>query len=163
MNGDTSKAVMTNGSQVLTIVIVIKTTKGALFCVRYKHRGMTVAGVNTELVKSMSIDNAHWLLGHANKEGTRAMALRLVWHICIGKMILCEQYAIAKAKQNNVNKGYSARKTAQPNKMWSHHIASIKPPKQIGSRVACPNWHIMVNKYSGVKVSASFPRKNDLI
>ena len=91
MHINASQVIMTNESKVLTLDIVIKTTKGALFCVRYKHRGMTVAGVNTELVKSMSIDNAHWLLGHANKEGTRAMALPLVWHICIGKMILCKQ------------------------------------------------------------------------
>ena len=91
------------------------------------------------------------------------MTLRLRWHIKICKIMPCEQCIIAKATQKNMNKGCSARRAAHPNKRWSYDIATIKPPKKSRLRVTRLNWHIMVEKYSGVKVSAFFQGKNNII
>ena len=77
MHGNASKVVTTNGSKVLTSDIVIKTTKGALFCAKFKRRGTAISGANTELAKTMNINSAHRLLGCANKEATQEMASRL--------------------------------------------------------------------------------------
>ena len=137
--GNVTKVVMSKRSMILTFDIVIKTTKGVLFCEHLKRKEVAVAGSNVELTKSMSIDKAHQLLGHADKEATRAMALALGWHIRIGKMKPCEHFAIAKAKQKNVNKDASAKKAERPNERWSHGIATIKPPKKSGLIMARPN------------------------
>ena len=77
MHDDASTFVMINRSKVLTFDLAIKTTKGALFCAQFKRSSAAVAGANRELAKSMSIDNAHQLFGHANEEATQAMASRL--------------------------------------------------------------------------------------
>ena len=163
MQGDATKVVMSKGSMILIFDIVIKTTKGALFCARLKRKEVAVAGANAELTKSMSIDKAHRLLGHADEETTRAMASALGWHIRIGKMKPCEDCAIAKAKQKNVNKDASAKKAERPNERWSHDIATIKPPKRSGLTMRRPNWHILVDEFTGMKFSAFYPRKNDIV
>ena len=59
MQGDATKVVMSKRSRILTFDIVIKTTKGALFCARLNRKEVAVAGANAELTKSMSIDKAH--------------------------------------------------------------------------------------------------------
>ena len=98
MQGDASKVVMSKRSMVLTFDIVIKTTKGALFCAHLIRKEVVIAGASAKLTKSTSIDKAHRLLGHVNEEATRAMASRLGWHIHIGKMKPCEHCDIAKTK-----------------------------------------------------------------
>ena len=81
---------MTNGLKVLTSHIVIKTIKGALFCLRFECKGGAFAGANTELVNLISINTAHQLREHDNKEAMWVMALRLGWYVHIGKMMPCE-------------------------------------------------------------------------
>merc|ERR1712194_525908 len=68
MQGDATKVVMSKRSMILTFDIVIKTTKGALFCAHLKIKEVVITGANVELTKSISIDKAHRLLGQANKE-----------------------------------------------------------------------------------------------
>ena len=106
---------MSKRSMVLTFDIIIKTTKADLCCTYLKRKEVAIASANAKLTKSMSIDKAHRLLGHANEEVTRAMALRLGWHIRIGKMKPCEHCAIAKAEQKNVNKDAFAKKAERSN------------------------------------------------
>ena len=120
---------------------------------------MAIAGANTKLTKSMSIDKAHQLLGHMNEEATRAMASRLGWHISIVKMKPCKHCFTTKAKQKNVKKDASAKKAERTNERWSHNIATIKPPKKSGLTMARSNWHIIVNKYTGTKFLAFFLQK----
>ena len=50
---------MSKRSMIFTFDIVIKTTKGALFCAHLKRKEVAIAGANAELMKSMSIDIAH--------------------------------------------------------------------------------------------------------
>ena len=147
--------VMSKGSMVLTFDIVITITKSALFCAHLKRKEAAIAGANAKLTKSMSIDKAHRPLGHPNKDAMCAMASRLGWHIRIGKMKPCDHYAIAKVKQKNVHKDASAKKAGWPNERWLHDIATIKPPKKSGLTMARTNWHILVNKSTGVKFLAS--------
>ena len=64
MQGNASKVVMSKGSMFLTFDIVMKTTKGALFCAHLKRKEVASA----KLTKSMSINKVHRLLGHANKK-----------------------------------------------------------------------------------------------
>ena len=162
MQGDASKVVMLKDLIVLTFDIVIKTTKGALFCKHFKRKEVAIVSANAKLTKSMSIDKAQGLLGHANEEATRLMASRLGWHIRVGKMKPCEHCAVAKAKQKNVNKDASAKKAERPNERWSHDIATINPPKKSDLIMARPNWHILVDNYTGTKFSAFCPRKNNI-
>ena len=91
------------------------------------------------------------------------MASRLGWHIRIGKMKTCEQCAITKVKQKNVTKDASAKKVERPNKRWSHYIATIKPEKKSGLTMARPNWHILINKFTGVKFSVFYQQKNNIV
>ena len=91
------------------------------------------------------------------------MTLRWGWHIRITKMKPCKHCAIAKAKQKNVNKDASARKAERPNERWSHDIVTMKPPEKIGLMMRRPNWHILVDEYSGTKFSAFYSRKNDIV
>ena len=78
-------------------------------------------------------------------------------------MMPCKHCAIAKAKQRNVNKDTSAKKVEQPNKRWSHNIATIKPPTKSGLTMTRLNWHILVNKHTGTKFSAFYPQKNNTV
>ena len=73
-------------------------------------------------------------------------------------MMPCKHCAIAKAKQRNVNKDTSAKKVEQPNKRWSHDIATIMPLKKNGLTMACTNWHILVDEFTRMKFSAFYHR-----
>jgi len=59
MQGDATKLVMSKRSMILTFDIVLKTTKGGLFCAHLKRKEVAIAGANAKLTKSMSIDTAH--------------------------------------------------------------------------------------------------------
>ena len=72
----------------------------------------------------------------------------------------CEHCTIAKAKQNNVDKDASAKKSERPNERWSHDITTITPPKKSGLTMARLNWHILDNKFTGVKFLAFYQQKN---
>ena len=80
IQSDASKALMNIGSEALTLDIVISSTKGALFYACFERGRADFAGANA---------------GHVNEKATRAMALRLGWHIHIGKMKLCKQCTIS--------------------------------------------------------------------
>ena len=75
----------------------------------------------------------------------------------------CAHCAIAKVKQKNVNKDASAKKAERPNKRWSHDIATIKPPKKNGLTMRRPDWHILVDEFTGTKFLAFYSRKNDIV
>ena len=92
-----------------------------------------------------------------------AMLLRFGWRIRIGKMMQCKRCAIAKARQKNVNKTSSDRKTERPNKRWFYDIMIIEALKKSDLAVARPKLHVIAETYTGIKVSAVFLWKNDII
>ena len=110
MQDNALKVVMSKGSMISAFGVVIKTTKGVLFCTHLKIREAAIAGANVKLMESMSITKAHRLPGHANEETSYEIALRLGWNINIDKMKRCGHCVITKAKQKNINKDASAKK-----------------------------------------------------
>ena len=57
----------------------------------------------------------------------------------------------------------STKKAERLNERWSHSIATIKPPKKSGLPMAHLHWHILVDKFTGVKFSAFYQQNNDIV
>ena len=68
-----------------------------------------------------------------------------------------------QSQTENTNKDASARKATKPNERWLHDIATIVPPKKSGITVARPQWHLLVDQYSGAKVSSFHVKKNHIV
>ena len=150
--------------------IIINTHRGALYCLRLQRPHVDVASPTVHgvrragLRKPISADEAHRLLGHMGPDATRAVAAHLGWKIKPGKQTTCEACALAKAKQKNINKEVdAAKKASAPNGRWYSDLSLIKAPAGSGIVVPRPNWHLITDEYSGLKRSAFYKTKADLV
>ena len=111
--------------------------------------------MSTDAGTKMSIQRAHCLLGHGNKDATCKTARELGWVLTRGSLKPCKHCAKSKAKQKNVVKESSVMKATVP----GHHLYLdlSKITVKAGDGKQCDinqdNWQIMVCKATGKKWS----------
>ena len=115
MHGNPERIEMKKDTETVTFDIKIEMSNGALNCAHLNRKEVAPAASNIAGRGAMSIDKAHWLLGHRSEKTTRATAANLNWVIKKGKMATCEACAITKAKHKNTNKDASAPKATKTN------------------------------------------------
>ena len=168
MIGDYSSITMQKGGMTVCFDIVIPTEKGAIYCV-YLKRGGEMANVATaeddqQAVAAMSIKQAHDRLGHNNEDATRLVAKHLGIKISPGGLMPCEGCTVAKAKQKNVPKvnETQVRATKFGERIYSD-ISTIKQQNEDLPAVTKPNWHILVDKATRLKMTAFYESKNGMV
>ena len=67
LSGDKNAIILTKDGRTITFDILIKTKKGALYCVYFKRNGREEFG-NAQV--TMSVNKAHELLGHPSEAHT---------------------------------------------------------------------------------------------
>ena len=122
------------------------------------------AGAAGSAVLEMSVNQAHQRLGHPIEQTTRATAAELGWKLTRGSMKPCENCAKGKVKQKNMPKDSHGEKPAAPNDLWFHDIATVKPSDKNDTVVSVtkPQWQIIVDGYSGLKMSTFNAKKGDI-
>ena len=142
LTGDEESIRIQKGDLTISFDIVIKTTKGALYCAHMKRKRLhdKINGAEAEKKKTvMSVANAHALLGHCNEDATRKTAKHLGWELTSGSKP-CQSCAEAKAKQKNMVKSSSGGKAKAPNECLFHDLAIVKAPKDSEHKVTQPVW-----------------------
>ena len=170
LRGNENEISLEKGDRRLTFNIKIHTLKGTLYAVKIKKEG-EVAGISQEQPQSskkttkMTVSDAHGRLGHLSQLKTIETAKNLGWELQ-GSMKRCEDCAIGKGRQKNVNKA-------------SNHIVASKPGERIFLDIAAvfesrdeleyvePTkklyWRIMVDEHTQFKISDFFISKKAMI
>jgi hypothetical protein len=83
--------------------IRLDTAEGVVWCACLKRVFSENSSVGTA-VKQLSIQHAHYFLGHMGQANTSAVAKDLGWQLTRGSLHNCEDCAIGKGRQKNVPK-----------------------------------------------------------
>jgi hypothetical protein len=117
--------------------VAVKTGSGGMLLCAIIEPGPRTNQVDVAVVAPsqpgtcMSLMKAHCLFGHPNKDLTQEMAKSLGIEITCGKVLMCEDCTIAKAKQRNLPSVDDDDKTAPTKKGQLLHLdmMSVKVPK----------------------------------
>jgi hypothetical protein len=103
LEGNEKSMSLVKENKKLSFDIKIHTTRGVLFAVKVDKR-TEIAGIVKEVkkVKEITSMEAHQCLGHLSQKSKKDTAKQLGWHL-IGEFVKCEDCAIDKGRQKNVN------------------------------------------------------------
>jgi hypothetical protein len=161
LNGDANSIYITKDEARIDFDIKIPTPKGVLFAM-YLKRDSEIAGAGADVKVKMSVTQAHDKLGHCGEDMTRKSAKLLGWELLPGNMKPCEACAAGKAKQKNVPKASEHVASELCNERIFLDIASIRQSEN-EQKVTKPNWRIMVDEYTQLKVSDFFETKSGMV
>ena len=164
LGGDDKKIWLEKGDNKVVFDIVIPTKRGAVFAMYFKRSvgSEEIAGVGHDM--PMPVKKAHGLLGHSNENATRKTAKALGWSLSWGELGVCEACAEAKAKQKNLPaRDENTSNAKESNERVYLDISTIKVPQNIKAKVSLPVWQIIVDEYSGMKISNFFKTKDGMV
>ena len=110
----------------------------------------------------MNVDKAHDLLGHSNKDDTRATAKHLGWELSKSAKPR-KSCAKAKAKQKIVLKRMSRKKASRPNERLFQDLATVKAPKALKITVTRPYWQMIVDERTNMKFLSHHETKDSMV
>ena len=128
----------TKGSSKVMLDIVINTPRGSLLCACFKRNSEKLAADIDFTNTKISIQLAHYIVGHMDGECTRLSEKVLGYELTRGKVKPCEACAAGKSEQINVTKSSDYVKIFLD-------ISTIKIPKDIKVSVTKLSWRIMVD------------------
>ncbi len=111
----------------------------------------------------MNIKWVHDCLGHLSKDATCKIAAQLEMELSRTTFQTCEACTIGKAKQCNIPKEALGEKATIFNGRVGHDLSKIKALEGVEVTINKSNWHMMVNKAAGFKISAFFETKDGII
>ena len=112
----------------------------------------------------MSAALAHEIIGHMGEARTRATAKHMGFELTRWSFQTCELCATGKSKQKNVPQISDHNPATKRNERIFLDISTIKEPK--GDKevaITRMNWLIMVDEYSGMKISSFHDTKNGML
>ena len=110
----------------------------------------------------MNSGTAHDLLGHCNHRSTKEVVVVLGWVVTGDENDPCIYFTTAKAKQNTLDRTRNS-KARESNERIGIDISTIKSPRKSEIIVSKPNWLMVVDEMSGVKISSFHKNKDDII
>ena len=175
--GDETKSGLRKGSRNVEFDIIIKTSKGALFCAYFKRKEVTgekglileskrnkVEESTRSVTKKISVTLAHEVLGHMGEARTRATAKHMGLELTHGSLKPRESCATGKAKQKKMPQKSPHITATGSNERIFLDILTIKKPKgDERNKTTKKNWRIIVDEFSGMKFSDFYETKNRII
>ena len=162
--GDNDSISLKKNNNEIKFDIKVTTAKGALYCA-YLKREVGAIGTNDKpnKGKKISINTAHEIFGHADEETTRKIAKELGYELTRGTMKPCVSCAIAKAKQKNVPKLSKHEPSKQVNGRVYLDISTVKKPKDVKVTLTKPNWRLIVDEKTRMKINDFYETKNGMV
>ena len=150
---------LTKGSASITFDRVINTLSGSISGIKMVCKESSVAYTaqgKTESINSIDINKFHEMIGHCGSDRLKRTAaihgLRLK-----GDLKICEDCAVAKARQKNVNQDWKEGSRTPGERVYLD-ISSIKNKSYGGSRF----WVLIVDDYTDYCWSIFLKAKSDL-
>ena len=150
---------LTKGSASIAFDRVIKTLSGSISGIKMVCKESSVAYTaqhKTELRNSIDINKFHEMLGHCGSDRLKRTAMIHGLKLK-GELKVCEDCAIAKARQKNVNQDWKEG-SQKPGERVYLDISSIKDKSYSGSRF----WVLVVDDYTDYCWSLFLKSKSDL-
>jgi Reverse transcriptase (RNA-dependent DNA polymerase) len=148
---------LTKGDTRLEFDQVIKSTNGHLLGVQLipRHTGQAAMTSFTEGHK-INVNELHNLLGHTSERKTKATAINMKWSLS-GTFLKCEDCAVAKARQKNLNKFVLSKTNVSAERLYMD-ISSIRMKSVGGSKF----WVLLVDEATDVKWSFFLTKRSEL-
>jgi hypothetical protein len=108
---------------------------------------------------------AHQCLGHLSQQSTKDTAKQLGWHLT-GKFVKCEDCAIGKGHQKNVNKRSDHEIAGMVDERIFLDVASVQVQQKSDNYMGPTQkqyWRIMVGEKSQFKIIDFFSTKKAMI
>ena len=155
---------MQKGNKGIRFNIVIKTNQGTIFATYIKRRNALElqGGMVVKEGSRMNIDRSHDLLGHSNKDNTRATAKHLGWELSKSAKPR-KSCAKAKAEQKIVLKRMSRKKASRPNERLFQDLATVKVPEALNITVTRPYWQMIVDERTNMKFLSHHETKDGMV
>ena len=151
---------MKKGKNKIVFNIKLITQKGIIFCICFKH---TLSGTEiSAAVIRMNSGYAHDILGHCNRWAIIEVAEALKLVITGVKSKPCMHCTAAKAKRKVLNRTGNP-KTRESNGWIGIDISTIKSSKNSDIIVTKPNWIMVIDERSGLKLSSFHKNKDDIV
>jgi hypothetical protein len=163
LHGDRDKFWLEKNGNKVVFDIVVQTPKGAVYCMYFKRtaEGAEVGGAMVE--SKMTMNCAHDVLPHHGTEREiRRMAQARNIKLIPGNLKSCEACTIGKAKQKDVPKNTNMQPPETGRLILFLDIATVKTPKGAPT-ISKPNWQIMVDQESQLKISDFFETKDKMV
>ena len=176
LGGDQDMIKLVKGNDEIKFDIKIKTKKGAVYCMYFK-RHSEISATTKDAPQKISLQKAHDLFGHMATDTMRKAAAALGYEITRGGMKPCAACAIAKAKQKKIARNdeevlkvmkkentVTDRKGKVPNELVKIDATKITPPQRFKEiTVAKPNWVMIVDTFTGMKVTRFYQTKAGMV
>ena len=161
MEGDENVLKRSKGGRQIKFDIVIPTPKGDIYCVYFK-RLTEVANVAAGAKPKLPINLVHKILGHPDEDKTRKTAKMIGIKLIQGGLDSCDAFAAVKENQKNVPKVSSLVLSVNNAERVFLDTATIKKPEE-GPQVQKPNWHLIVDERTKIKISNFFETKDGMV
>jgi hypothetical protein len=166
LEGNEKSISLVKENKKLTFDIKIHTTRGVFFAVKIDKR-TEIAGIVKEgkKVKEVTSMEAHQYLGHLSQQSTKGTAKKLGWHLT-GEFVKCEDCAIGKGCQKNVNKRSDHEIAGMVGERIFLDVASVQEQQKFDNYMEPTQkqyWQIMVDEKSQFKISDFFSTKKTMI
>ena len=151
-------------------LIKIKTPKGALFCT-YIKKNYEVAATAKTKGKQMSVRLAHDVSGHTTEADSKITMTYLGYNVAQGDMQHYATCAEAKARQKNLPTHILSRQEvrmnlpipSEVNGKVNLDISTIKAPKGVIATVKRPQWMMITDQRTQMKISDFYQKKSDMV
>ena len=151
LSGNSKGLELIKGKKKIRFDIIMRTKKGALYCVLMKReirsadqKVAAALGSGTQ----MPLTQAHVMPGHPSFEAKQAMAHNLGWETSPSnaRELVCQAYNEVKAKQKSIPEESGAEKTVEPNNRLYHNISTIKAPADANVTISKPVWSMLTDE-----------------
>ena len=110
----------------LTFDQVFNTATGYILGIKMVQQARDISQLNLESGKAININRYHELLGHVGIEALKNTANKMDLKLT-GKFIKCEDCALSKVRQKNLNKDLVPRATKKGERfLWIYHQLNMK-------------------------------------
>jgi hypothetical protein len=181
MQGTKESITLKQGKKSICFDAVIDTPKGRLFTMLIKHdrneeammfqanetkKAAKIIHELDEKLKKVNIANMHGMMGHMGEDSTRAVAKHLGIQLSQGTLKPCSDCAMAKAKKKALPKDSGHAICKQVNGRIYLDLSSIKRPKHLSKLIKVvnmPNWRLMVEEKTQLKISDFYKTKKGMV
>jgi hypothetical protein len=157
LSGDKMRGIVLSKNGVeMCFDISVETAKGVLWAACMKRSSPECVAVAPAVMLPLSVEQAHFRLGHMSEKATRKTAEAIGWKLMAGSMAPCESCAIGKGRQKNVTKddGGPVAKLKQ-----SRVYLDCSSFKESDSNKVIGVWRIMVLYPSQLKMTEIYKIK----
>ena len=163
LGNDNESLWLTKDGREILFDIKVPTKRGFILAGKLQRNPPEVNAVSVAKKKTITLKEAHEMLGHMNNDATKQTIEALGYSITDTTMPVCESCAVGKAKQKDVPKVSKGIKASEAGERVFMDISSVKAKKNGYPINANKHWVMTVDELTGMKFSSFYKTKDGMV